>query len=49
MLCNDIIRDVLDEVRKERKIMMVLDDKGVDDYIDIDITEMDINNAAKDF
>jgi len=45
ILCNDIIWDVLDEVRKERKILMALKDDNVDDYIDLDMTEVDILKA----
>ena len=48
ILSNDIIWDVLDEVRKERKILMVLKDANVDDYIDLDMTEIDITTAQDD-
>jgi len=34
--------DVLDEVRKERKILMVLMDTDVDEYINFDMTEIDM-------
>jgi len=42
ILCNDIVWDVLDEVRKERKIIMALTDDAIDDYISLDMTEVDI-------
>jgi len=45
ILCNDIIWDVLDECRKERKILMSLMDDNVDEYIDLDMTEVDIHTA----
>lgn len=45
ILCSDIIWDVLDETRKERKIVMVLNDAGVDEYINLDMTETDIVTA----
>lgn len=34
--------NVLDEVRKERKILMVLQDRDVDEYINYDMTEIDM-------
>jgi len=48
VLCSDIIWDVLDECRKERKIIMVLNDENVDEYIGLDMTELDIVAAKKD-
>ena len=42
ILCNDIVWDVLDEVRKERKVIMALTDDTIDDYINLDMTEVDI-------
>lgn len=44
MLCNDIVVDVMDELRRERKILMVLDDLDVDKYVSIDMTEVDLND-----
>jgi hypothetical protein len=44
ILAIEINNDVLEEVRRERKIMMVLQDKSVDSYINMDITEIDISN-----
>jgi len=38
ILCNDIIWNVLDECRKERKIMMVLNDDNVDEYVGLNMT-----------
>jgi len=45
VICNDIIWDVLDECRKERKILMALMDDNVEEYIDLDMTEVDIHTA----
>lgn len=45
ILCNDIVWDVLDEVRKERKVIMVLNDDTIDDYISLDMTEVNILTA----
>lgn len=42
ILAIEINQDVLDEIRRERKIMMVLQDKNVDNYIAMDITEINI-------
>ena len=42
ILVNDINFDVIDELRKERKIFMVLRDKGVDEYINMPMTEVDL-------
>jgi hypothetical protein len=47
VLAIDINQNVLDEVRRERKIHMVLQDKNVDEYINIDISEMNINNEEE--
>lgn len=44
MLCNDIVVDVMDELRRERKILMVLEDRDVDLYVTHDMTEVDMNN-----
>ena len=38
--------DVMDETRRERKILMVLRDANVDQYIKMDMTEIDIENKA---
>ena len=34
--------EVLDEMRKQRKIMMVLKDADIEKYIDMDMTQIDI-------
>ena len=44
MLCNDIVVDVMDELRRERKILMVLDDLDVDKYVAMDMTEVDMTD-----
>ena len=45
IMCNEIIWDILDENRKERKIIMALKDDTVDEYINLDMTEIDIATA----
>lgn len=47
ILCNDIVWDVLDEVRKERKVIMALTDDTIDDYINLDMTEVDILSSQQ--
>jgi len=41
----EILLDVLDEIRRERKILMVIQDDNVDQYINMDMTEIDIYTA----
>ena len=42
ILSIEINQNVLEEMRRERKIMMVLQDAGVDEYIKMDKTEINI-------
>ena len=42
ILSTEINWDVVDETRKERKIVMVLRDLNVDEYIFLDMPEIDI-------
>lgn len=42
MLCNDIVVDVMDELRRERKILMVLEDRNVDKYVSVEMSEVDL-------
>jgi hypothetical protein len=42
ILSTEINWDVIDETRKERKIVMVLRDLNVDEYIFLDMPEIDI-------
>ena len=42
ILSTEINWDVIDEMRKERKIVMVLRDLNVDEYIFLDMPEIDI-------
>lgn len=44
ILCTDIINDVMDEMRCERKILMVLQSKKVYEYINANMTELDLYN-----
>jgi hypothetical protein len=36
--------NVIDELRRERKIKMVIGDVGVDEYINMDMTEIDLTD-----
>jgi hypothetical protein len=42
ILSTEINWDVIDEMRKERKIKMVLRDLNIDEYIFLDMPEIDI-------
>lgn len=44
ILCTEIINDVMDEMRCERKILMVLQSKKVNEYINANMTELDLYN-----
>lgn len=44
VLISDVNWDVIDELRKERKIFMVLRDRGVDQYINMPMTEVDLHD-----
>jgi len=46
ILSTEINWDVIDELRKERKIIMVLRDLNIDEYIFLDLPEIDIYDAA---
>ena len=46
ILSTEINWDVIDELRKERKIIMVLRDLNIDEYIFLDMPEIDIYDAA---
>jgi hypothetical protein len=44
ILCTEIINDCMDELRCERKILMVLDNKNINVYINANMTELDLYN-----
>ena len=44
ILSNDINLDVMDEIRSERKILMVLRNDNVENYVNLDMTEVDMLN-----
>lgn len=44
ILCTEIINDTMDEMRCERKIMMVLENRKVKEYINANMTELDLYN-----
>ena len=43
----EINSNILDEMRRERKIMLVLRDKGISNYINTDITQINILNPKE--
>ena len=47
-LCVDIIIDVMDELRRERKIAMVLADAEIEQYIKLDFSNLDPNAEGLD-
>jgi hypothetical protein len=42
ILCTDIIGDIMDEMRCERKIKMVLNGQKVNEYINANMTELNL-------
>ena len=44
ILSSNINYNLMDELRKERKIKMVIDDVNVDEYISMDMTEVDMDD-----
>ena len=44
VLTSDITYDVLDEMRRERKILMAIRDAQIEKYIGLDITDIDMAN-----
>ena len=46
LVCPEILLDVIDELRNERKILMAIKDDDVDKYINMEMTELDIYEAA---
>ena len=48
ILSNDIMWDVMDEIRAERKLLMVLRNDNVDSYVNLDFSEVDIFNYKDD-
>ena len=45
---TEIISAVLDEIRRERKVKMVLSDDNVEEYVTLDMTEIDIRKNEID-
>ena len=46
ILSSDIMGDVMDELRRERKILMVLNDEDLAHYAKTDMTEVDMLNCT---
>lgn len=44
ILSPDIVNDIMDEMRCERKILMVLENRNVNKYIDAEMTELNLND-----
>ena len=38
----DIVDNVLDELRRDRKIIMVLNDEDIEDYVGLNLSEADL-------
>jgi len=47
ILSTEIVTDIMDEMRCERKIQMVLENRNVNKYIDANMTELDLNDPTK--
>jgi hypothetical protein len=47
-LCMDVIESVMDELRRERKIRMVLADDEIEQYIKLDLTSIDFEDPDLD-
>ena len=48
ILSNDIMWDVMDEVRTERKVLMVLRNDNVDTYVNLEMETVDMLNYKDD-
>ena len=48
ILSTDITLNMLEELRRERKILMVIRDQGVEDYINFDLSEIDLEASNHD-
>ena len=48
ILSNDLIWDVMDEIRSERKILMVLKNDNTENYVSLDLADIDIANYQDD-
>jgi len=46
IMSPEINFNVVDELRQERKIVMVINDKNVDEYIDLNITNIDLYDPS---
>jgi len=47
ILVIEIIINVIEEMRMERKIKMVISDKRVDEYVQVDITDINLQTIAE--
>jgi len=48
-LCIEIIENVMDELRRERKIAMVLADSDIEEYIKLDLSNLEDDSDMTDF
>ena len=46
MLCSSIILHILEELRRDRKIKMILMDRGIEKYIKLDITDINFDTLT---
>mmetsp|Transcript_12337 Transcript_12337/g.19157 ORF Transcript_12337/g.19157 Transcript_12337/m.19157 type:complete len:220 (-) Transcript_12337:18-677(-) len=44
ILCTSIIIHIMNEMRQDRKIKMILKDRGIEDYVRMDITDIDLDD-----
>ena len=44
----DIVDNVLDELRRDRKIIMVLNDEDIEDYVGLNLSEADLIDQQDD-
>jgi len=47
VLCTNIIIHIMNEMRQDRKIKMVLKDRGIEEYVSMDITDIDIQDPEE--
>jgi len=48
ILSTEIISAILDEIRRERKVKMVLNDDNVEGYVELDMTEVKVDTDLAD-
>jgi len=46
ILVANIIMHIMEEIRMDRKIKMILKDRGIEEYINLDITDIDLDDCV---